>query len=206
MHLTLLAQPLSLENVSRLDDSEGWYANIRYQPFILSISMAALFSKVIPKLLEIEGVKYTNNPQDRGGETKFGISKKQYSHLDIRNLTEAIAVAIYEKDYWLRYRLNEIEDQVTANQIFFLIINMDPLKAIEIVQEAVNSTVEYPRLKVDGVLGSVTIAAINSVQKTMGFWVNDGIRIGAIRYYLAVTDRDNSQVINFRGWVRRALS
>ena len=173
--------------------------------------MAALFSKVIPDLLEIEGVKYTNNPQDRGGETKFGISKKQYPHLDIRNLTEALAVAIYEKDYWLRYRLNEIKDQKLANQIFFLIINMDPLNAIEIVQKAVNASMDYyaverPKLKVDGVLGSITIKAINVVYDHMLFLLTNAIRLEAIRYYLAVTDHDNSQIVNFRGWVRRALS
>lgn len=43
---------------------------------------------------------YVNDPNDPGGETKYGISKRSYPQLDIANLTEAEAKAIYERDYW----------------------------------------------------------------------------------------------------------
>ena len=43
---------------------------------------------------------YTNNPADPGGETKYGISKRQYPQLDIRNLTLADAMGLYHRDYW----------------------------------------------------------------------------------------------------------
>jgi len=41
-----------------------------------------------------------NNPADRGGLTKFGISQAAYPKLDIANLTADQAAAIYKRDYW----------------------------------------------------------------------------------------------------------
>jgi lysozyme family protein len=47
----------------------------------------------------IEG-GYVNDPQDPGGETKYGISKAAYPNLDIAGLTIEQAQAIYYSDYW----------------------------------------------------------------------------------------------------------
>ena len=46
------------------------------------------------------GDKYTNDPDDPGGETKFGISKRSHPGLDIKNLTEEKAKEIYRAEYW----------------------------------------------------------------------------------------------------------
>lgn len=45
---------------------------------------------------------YVNDPQDPGGETKYGISKRAYPELDIANLTIDQAKEIYRRDYWDR--------------------------------------------------------------------------------------------------------
>ena len=49
-------------------------------------------------IVEAEG-GYVNDPQDSGGETKYGISKRAYPHLNIREITEHQAMQIYEQDY-----------------------------------------------------------------------------------------------------------
>jgi len=41
-----------------------------------------------------------NDPNDSGGETKYGISKREYPNLDIPNLTLQQAQQIYQRDYW----------------------------------------------------------------------------------------------------------
>jgi len=46
------------------------------------------------------GDKYTEDPKDPGGATKFGISQKAYPGLNIKDLTLEQAKAIYKKDYW----------------------------------------------------------------------------------------------------------
>jgi len=43
---------------------------------------------------------YSDDPNDPGGETKFGISKRSYPSLDIKNLTIDQARSIYYRDYW----------------------------------------------------------------------------------------------------------
>lgn len=43
---------------------------------------------------------YVNDPDDPGGETKYGISKRAYPGVNIRELTLLDALAIYYKDYW----------------------------------------------------------------------------------------------------------
>ena len=57
------------------------------------------FEKAVEFALSFEG-GYSNDPVDPGGETNYGISKRAYPTLDIKNLTREDAVAIYRRDYW----------------------------------------------------------------------------------------------------------
>lgn len=57
------------------------------------------FLKAIEFVLKWEGV-YSNRQDDPGSETKWGISKKAYPHLNIKDLTKEQAIEIYRKDYW----------------------------------------------------------------------------------------------------------
>lgn len=50
-------------------------------------------------IIKAEG-GYINDPDDPGGETKYGISKRSYPTLDIRALTKEQAKEIYKRDYW----------------------------------------------------------------------------------------------------------
>ena len=46
------------------------------------------------------GSKYTNDPDDPGGETKYGIAKKAHPSEDIKNLTLERATELYKIGYW----------------------------------------------------------------------------------------------------------
>jgi lysozyme family protein len=59
----------------------------------------SLFHSIIPFIIEHEG-GYVNHPNDPGGETKYGISKRAYPHLNIKDITVQDAVRIYYEDYW----------------------------------------------------------------------------------------------------------
>lgn len=50
-------------------------------------------------IIKIEG-GYVNDPDDPGGETKYGISKRAFPTEDIRNLTEERARFLYAEGYW----------------------------------------------------------------------------------------------------------
>lgn len=57
------------------------------------------FEAAIAGVLRTEG-GYVNDPSDHGGETNFGISKRANPDVDVANLTEAKAKAIYRERYW----------------------------------------------------------------------------------------------------------
>ena len=57
------------------------------------------FDTAFERLIGIEG-GYVNDPDDPGGETKFGISKRSYPGVDIKALTRDDAKAIYLRDFW----------------------------------------------------------------------------------------------------------
>ena len=54
------------------------------------------FNDVIDKVLEHEG-GYVNDPNDLGGETKYGISKRAYPDVDIFNFDENISCSFKSK-------------------------------------------------------------------------------------------------------------
>ena len=66
------------------------------------------FDRAVVFVLRHEGV-YVNDPRDPGGETKYGISKRAYPMLNIKDLSVEDAKLIYEKDYWLKAGCNKLQ-------------------------------------------------------------------------------------------------
>ena len=58
--------------------------------------MKTTFNEIIEKVLEHEG-GYVNDPHDAGGETNYGIAKRWYPNVDIKNLTKEQAKKIYKR-------------------------------------------------------------------------------------------------------------
>lgn len=67
------------------------------------------FRNLIERVLGHEA-GYVNNPKDPGGETKWGISKRSYPTLDIKNLTREGAIAIYHDDFWEHIHADVLPD------------------------------------------------------------------------------------------------
>jgi lysozyme family protein len=70
---------------------------------------------------------YVFNPNDPGGETNYGISKRAYPNLDIKNLTRDAAKEIYRRDFW---RYDSIVNQDVATKIFDIGANQGPITAV----------------------------------------------------------------------------
>lgn len=66
---------------------------------------------------------YVNDPDDPGGETKYGISKRAYPNEDIKNLTRERAEFLYKRDYWDPLDLNKWP-QDKAIVLFNVAVNM----------------------------------------------------------------------------------
>jgi len=52
---------------------------------------------------------YVNDPNDPGGETNYGISKRSHPDEDIKNMTLARAIELYREHYWDFYGLDRLD-------------------------------------------------------------------------------------------------
>ena len=78
---------------------------------------------------------YVNDPNDPGGETNWGISKRSYPDLDIAALTREDAKAIYLKDFWLPVQGESLPASI-AYQLFDFAVNSGIDTAIRYFQRA----------------------------------------------------------------------
>lgn len=92
------------------------------------------FDEMFERLLGHEG-GYVWDKNDAGGETKWGISKRSYPHLDIKNLTQEQAKAVYYKDFWFPVSGLDLHDGVLW-QLFDTAVNSGPTTAIRLYQKA----------------------------------------------------------------------
>jgi lysozyme family protein len=157
----------------------------------------ASFDLAIATVLDHEG-GYTFNPADPGGETNFGISKKAYPNLDIKNLTEDQAKEIYRRDYW---RYDGIQNQDVATKVFDMAVNMGPPTAHRLLQMALNALGHG--VTVDGVFGPQTLSATNGVDP--GGLLQELRAQAAVRYADIVLGNPSERTF-LLGWMRRAAS
>jgi len=101
---------------------------------------------------------YSNDPEDPGGETNWGISKRSYPAVDIKALTRNGAKAIYLSDFWCRGKMDEFDDAI-AFQAFDNAVNMGIETSIRMVQRAAG-------VADDGHIGPLTIAAVKTQKIT----------------------------------------
>ena len=80
---------------------------------------------------------YVNDPHDPGGETKYGICKRAYPHLDIKNLDVSTAEAIYKSDYWNVCHCDDIPSPMDI-VIFNIAVNQGPTTALKIYSYAID--------------------------------------------------------------------
>lgn len=98
---------------------------------------------------------YVNDPDDPGGETNFGISKRSYPNEDIKNMTKERASQIYWDDFWLVCNCDSM--QLAASiQMLDAAVNHGISRAKKILQQALN-------VVVDGVVGNKTLLAMQQM-------------------------------------------
>lgn len=95
--------------------------------------MDSSWSIAIKFVLDQEG-GYVFHKDDPGGETNFGISKKSYPNLDIKNLTVKQAIEIYKKDYWDKVGCNYLEYPLDI-VVFDTAVNMGTGRALSILEK-----------------------------------------------------------------------
>lgn len=112
--------------------------------------MTPRFLAFMPFILEWEG-GYDHDPDDPGGETKYGIDKRSHPAEDIRNLTRERATEIYWQEYWSKIRADLLPKGV-GEVCMNIAVNAGYGRAAKWLQQAVGE-------KVDGVIGPHTLSS-----------------------------------------------
>lgn len=170
---------------------------------------------IINEILEREGwPKYTNDPDDRGGPTKGGITLATLSERlghpatieELQNLTEHDAKAIYAKRYIDQPGFNKIKNDLLCEHVIDAGVLHGQRTATKWLQAIAG-------VMVDGVLGPISLGAINAMSvrdvnvkfaamriRYIGNIINKNYK--ARKYGL--TKKDQSRFTE--GWLTRATS
>jgi lysozyme family protein len=153
------------------------------------------FAKAIKFALDNEG-EFSDDPNDAGGLTKYGISQRSYPDLDIRNLTKEQAIEIYKRDFWEPYK--DFNDRL-ATKLFDLAVNMGHKRAVQILQRALQCL--GAKIVDDGILGPVTKSAVDLANEDL---LLTAIKSEAAGVYRNLAATNSTQQKFLKGWLRRA--
>ena len=145
------------------------------------------FDLAVKLVIGFEGA-YVNDPKDPGGETKWGISKRSYPDVDIRNLSTDDAKQIYKRDYWDKMQCDKLPEGLRL-VVFDCSVNQGISMAAKTLQKLAGA-------KMDGLVGPKTLGLVNK-KNPVEFLVN----------YLTERQLHYAKLSTFdrfgRGWTRR---
>ena len=124
--------------------------------------------------------RFVDNPNDRGGATRLGISLRFLKSLpkeklrqygltcdepdidDVRNLSRDVAIEIYRGEFWQHSNFDRIIDQDVGNYLFDMAVNSGISPAIKCAQRAIWSIYRSRKKCIeDGILGAETLRILN---------------------------------------------
>ena len=168
------------------------------------------FEKAVNQIIKIEG-GFVNNPKDKGGATKYGITEKvarQNGYIyDIKNLTQVKAKEIYKNEYWDKIKV-DCKNFNISFLLFDFAVNSGVKTAIKHLQNALNVLLKgiIEPLIIDGVAGKKTQAAMDYINAN-GFF-SDKLQSLLINERLKFyTSLSKTQFNEFgKGWINRIIS
>jgi len=152
------------------------------------------FEKAVKAVLKHEG-GYVFDEDDPGGETKYGISKKAFPDMNIKNLTVKQATEIYKKEYWKPSKVEMLPERLW-NIYFDMSVNMGRKRACEILQKACNHKNKVG-IKVDGRMGRNTAGAAKRLEPKR-------LQSFRVKYYADLVNRKPKLEKYWYGWYKRA--
>ena len=153
------------------------------------------FDRCLAEVLKHEG-GYVNHPEDKGGATNLGVTKKVWEEWvgrkvsadDMKKLTASDVKPLYHNRYWDGCKCDNLPSGVDYC-VFDAAVNSGRVRAIKFLQSVVGTVP-------DGVIGPITLASTDA----------RGARL-TIEQYCDKREaflRDLSNFFTFgKGWVRR---
>jgi lysozyme family protein len=158
------------------------------------------FAEALPFVLRMEG-GYADDPVDRGGATNRGVTQATYDAYrasqglpprPVREITDEEVEHVYHERYWTAAKCDALPWPASA-VVFDSAVNHGVGRAARMLQEALG-------VKVDGIIGPVTLAAAGTADPHQ--LVNEMLWV-RVDFYYRISNGD--QVKFLRGWLRRLL-
>ena len=170
----------------------------------------AIFDIAVENTIKKEGI-FSNNPNDTGGKTKYGITEtilKEFGDsTPIEDLTLEEAKKIYEFKYWKPLNLDKVNNQEIANQIFDFGVNCGINTAGKAVQTSLNLlnyyTPNWLDLIIDGIIGTKTLDAINSLTPNDIPYFLKILKAERYIVYKNAVLKNSKNKAFIRGWINR---
>jgi lysozyme family protein len=166
--------------------------------------MTSVTDKIISKIIDREGA-FVHDPADRGGATNYGITQQTLSIwlgwdasvADVRALTKDGARKIYRSLYVTEPGFDQIADPPLRAQVIDTGVLHGTGFAIRALQDVLS-------VEVDGIIGPVTLKAVNIDGRLAGLRARFlGRRLHRIA---RIVQKDPSQLKYLTGWIDRASS
>lgn len=161
--------------------------------------------QIIDVTIKAEG-GYVNDPADRGGATKYGITERVarangYTG-NMRDLPLQTAKDIYKREYAIKPGFADFPSEVAA-ELFDTGVNMGTAKATEFLQRAVNA-LGGAGIAVDGKMGPATRGAVNTYLQSRSNAVSILCKVlnclqGA--RYVEIVEKNPTQRRFINGWI-----
>lgn len=133
----------------------------------------------------------TNDPDDPGGLTKFGIDQRSNPGVDIANLTEDQAANLYWRE-WLDCKADKLKWPLSLAH-FDAAVNTGPTQAARFLQRAVGAVP-------DGVVGPKTLEAAKAANAQSAALA---MCVEREKFYVQLAESKPQFRKFLRGWMRR---
>ncbi len=140
-----------------------------------------------------KAVGYVNDPNDRGGETKFGVAKNANPDINVTTLTWDQAKNVYVKRYWFAGKCDQMQGRYAALH-FDIAVNHGPKRAAIFLQRALG-------VDDDGIIGPATLGKANAIADVVSLC--NSVCDQRKTYYETIIKNDPSQEKYRKGWMRR---
>jgi lysozyme family protein len=149
----------------------------------------------------------TNDPDDPGGLTKWGISQRAFPRVHIPSLTRTQAAELYRLNYWDLVEGDELP-RVVAFVVFDYAVNSGVARASRALQRAVGA-------KIDGDIGPQTIrrTMLQSRTRHHGYEASHAADVVARKileyrsdFLTALATKNPRRLKYIKGWMRRVLA
>lgn len=154
------------------------------------------FKTAVSKTLTHEG-GYVNNPADRGGPTKYGITQADMPGVNIANITADQAAQYYAENYW-KPLYSQITDQLLAEKVFDMGVLFGAATAVKMLQISMTNEIG---LVSDGVFGPNTLAAVNQSSGLL-----PGYKTTLIQHVVNIVNVHPEDGVFINGWISRINS